>query len=57
MAEAGVPVYDGTSVIGAEAAPWLYAPGASDDGTHPNDAATEAITPAVRRLLEHMLAP
>jgi hypothetical protein len=57
MAEAGTPVYDGASLIGDASAPWLYGRGLSDDGTHPNDLATEMLTPKVRRLIELMLVP
>lgn len=55
MAEGGTPVYDGASIIGDVSAPWIYGRGLSDDGTHPNEIATEMLTPNVRRLLELML--
>jgi len=55
MAAAGVPVYDAAGVMGEPAAPWRYASACSDDGTHPNDHATELATPIARALLERML--
>jgi hypothetical protein len=55
MAEAGIPIYDGASVIGSASAPWIYERHFSDDGTHPNDLATEVLTPIVRQLIETML--
>jgi hypothetical protein len=55
MRNAGMPVDDGAALIGDAAFPWRYAAGFSDDGTHPNDAATETLTPEVRRLLEALL--
>jgi hypothetical protein len=47
-AAGGDPVIDGPAVMGdwARNAPWNYAPGYSDDGLHPNSAATEAVVPA-----------
>lgn len=55
MAASGMPVFDGASIIGDEAAPWLYQDGYSDDDAHPNDAATERLVPSVRRLLRQLI--
>jgi hypothetical protein len=55
MEAAGAQAYDAASVIGEDAAPWCYRAECSDDRTHPNDQATELVTPLVRRLLQRML--
>jgi hypothetical protein len=47
--------YDGASVIGDAAAPWLYRAGCSDDNTHPNDKGVELVTPLVRHMLQTLI--
>jgi hypothetical protein len=56
MEAAGALVYDGAAMIGSASAPWLYGTLFSDDGTHPNDRATELITADVHRLYASMLS-
>ncbi len=42
------PLVDGPSALAPPSAPWNYLPGMSDDDTHPNDAASEAVVPLVK---------
>ncbi len=51
----GMPLIDAPAVIGQPEAPWLYRSGMTDDDTHPNFAAAEAIVPMARAALQQVI--
>lgn len=53
----GVPLIDAPAVIGQVELPWLYRAGMSDDNTHPNFAAAEAVVPMASAALRSLIGP
>ena len=51
----GMPLIDAPAVIGQPDQPWLYRDGMSDDNTHPNFAAAEAVVPMAKAALRQLL--
>jgi hypothetical protein len=51
----GMPLIDAPAVIGQPEAPWLYRAGMTDDDTHPNFTAAEAIVPMARAALRQVI--
>jgi hypothetical protein len=51
----GMPLIDAPAVIGQAEAPWLYRAGMSDDDTHPNFAAAEAVVPMAKAALRQLI--
>ena len=53
----GTPLIDAPAVVGniRDGSPWNYIPGYSDDNTHPNYAAAEAIVPQAREALRQLI--
>jgi hypothetical protein len=53
----GMPLIDAPAVIGQAETPWLYGPGMSDDDTHPNFVASEAVVPMATAALRQLIDP
>jgi hypothetical protein len=51
----GMPLIDAPAVIGQPEAPWLYRAGMTDDNTHPNFTAAEAIVTMARKALRQVI--
>jgi hypothetical protein len=51
----GMPLIDAPAVIGQADFPWLYRAGMSDDNTHPNFPAAEAVVPIAKAALRMLI--